>query len=118
MNHAALIHQPVRRTGTGDVDEFQLPLAGLYADLELGTASLRLPAEFLEQPGLVQLRLLAAWQRDLARYRDAALRRLADELAESSPGCSADAQLELLRSTCAALHIDIADRFGGKSTDP
>ncbi len=54
-----------------DVDsaEFQLPLLGLYADLELGRGSVSLPDEFTQAPASVQLALIDDWQRGLAQLR-------------------------------------------------
>lgn len=105
----APVHAPATGPGTHDADEFQLPLTGLYADFELGAASLRLPDEFLDQPGLVQLKLLGAWQRGLARYHRAALERLGDELAQHAPGLGAAERLALLRRTCKSLCIELPD---------
>lgn len=102
----------VLHCGTRDVDEFQLPLPGLYADLELGTSSLRLPQECLDAPSLVQLQVLAGWQRDLDRWRDAALRRLAAEMARDGDAGSRIERMAALRRTCAALRIEVPDDFG------
>ena len=57
--------RPVR-AGTSDPDEFQLPLPGLFADLELGRGSVLLGDDFLHCPSLVKLQLLRDWQRSLA----------------------------------------------------
>ncbi|MCZ2292488.1 MAG: hypothetical protein LC125_11130 [Burkholderiales bacterium] len=103
---------PVARVrGTRDPEEFQLPLSGLYADLELGTASMHPPPEVLAQPALVRLRLLDGWQRDLNRLRDAALQDLTDELARSRPHASAADRLARLRSACASMHIELPADF-------
>lgn len=104
--------------GTRDVDEFQLPLSGLYADLELGTSSLRLPPECLQAPSLVQLQVLAGWQRDLASWRDAALQRLAREMSQGDDAGSRAEQMRLLRRTCATLRIEVPDDFGLRPAGP
>lgn len=113
MTAFAPIRSLADRPGTEAADEFQLPLPGLYADLELGAGSLRLPDEFLAQSGLVQIKLLAAWQRSLIRYRRAALERLADELTRGSPGLSESERQALLRRACASLHLDCPDDATG-----
>lgn len=100
-------------TGTGDADEFQLPMPGLYADLELGAASLRLPDEFLAQPGLTQLRVLGEWQRGLLRYRRAALERLQAELVQHTPELGEHERRALMQHTCKSLHIEWPEDPGG-----
>lgn len=104
--------------GTREVDEFQLPLGGLYADLELGTSSLRPPAECLQAPSLVQLQILAGWQRDLDAWRDRALQRLARELGPGGDDGNRAEQLRQLRRSCAALHIELPDDFGHPPAGP
>lgn len=55
--------------GHGDRDEddaFQLPMLGLYADLEAGCGSVLLPDEFHQAEPALQRRILADWQRGLA----------------------------------------------------
>lgn len=44
----------------------QLPLLGLYADLEAGRGAVLLPDEFHQAEPMVQWRILADWQRGLA----------------------------------------------------
>ena len=104
--------------GTRDVDEFQLPLPGLYADLELGAASLRPPREFLEASTLVQLQVLAGWRRDLDRCRDAALQNLAAEMSPHGDTASRAERLTTLRRTCAALHIEVPKDFEMRAAAP
>lgn len=106
------------RRGTRDSDEFQLPLPGLYADLELGASSLRVPKECLDAPSLVQLQVLAGWQRDLDCWRDAALQRLACEMTQDSDAASRVERIAMLRRTCAALHIEVPDDFGSRTAGP
>lgn len=112
MNQIAPISAPAAGPGTSDPDEFQLPMPGLYADLELGAASLRLDDEFLGRPGLVQLKVLGDWQRAIARYRRAALQQFALELSRGSPEMDDAARLALLRTTCESLRIELPSDFG------
>jgi hypothetical protein len=118
MSHVAPITPPVAGPSTCDVDEFQLPISGLYADLELGTASLRLPDEFSQCSGLVQLKLLGQWQRALLRYRHAALRRFAQELSSGTPGMDEAQRDTLLRRTCESLRIDLPGETGRLQPHP
>lgn len=102
---------PVRTGGTSDPDEFQLPLSGLYADLEMGRGSIRLTDEFRECPSLVKLELIRDWQRSLARYRHEAMAQFARELTGDADGLPAHERRELFRSTCATLRIDVPTGF-------
>lgn len=106
----------VQHTGTSDADEFQLPLSGLYADLELGRGSLRLTDEFLGCSSLVKLELIRDWQRSLARYRNEAMTQFARELTGGAEGLAAGERLALFRSTCETLHIDVPTGFDALTT--
>ena len=77
-------------------DEFQLPLPGLFADLELGRGSMLLDDEFQHSPSLVKLQLLRDWQRSLARYRHEAMTQFAHELTGGLPSLAASERLALL----------------------
>lgn len=101
----------VQHTGTSDADEFQLPLSGLYADLELGRGSIRLGTEFHDCPSLVKLELIRDWQRSLARYRHQAMTEFAEELTGGTAGLAASERLELFRSTCKTLRLDVPSGF-------
>lgn len=99
------------RAGTSDPDEFQLPLPGLFADLELGRGSVLLNDEFQHCPSLVKLQLLRDWQRSLACYRHEAMTQFAHELTGGSPGLDPSERLALLRSTCENLRIEVPSGF-------
>lgn len=101
----------VRHAGTSDPDEFQLPLSGLFADLELGRGSVRLSDEFLGCSSLVKLQLLRDWQRSLAAYRHEAMSQFARELTGGTNHLPAEERLALFRSTCASLHIEVPSGF-------
>lgn len=107
MQEALPTHAPLAEPGTSHPDEFQLPVAGLFADLELGTGCIRLPDEFTQGPALVQLKVIGHWQRALARYRQLALRRFASELTSSAPEMDDAARAALVRTTCNSLRIDL-----------
>jgi len=118
MNDAAHTGGPHRPAGTSEPEEFQLPLHGLFADLELGRGSIRLDKEFHDCPSLVKLQLLRDWQRSLAQYRHEAMTQFARELTGNAPDLEPDQRLALLRSTCATLHIDVPSGFDVLTTVP
>ncbi len=111
MTHLAHSGPAVRRPGTSEPDEFQLPMNGLYADLELGRGSVHLPDEFLACSSLVRLELIRDWQRSLARYREHAMKQFAAELGSGNPGLAAKERTALIRATCETLHIDVPTGF-------
>lgn len=111
MTNLAHSGTPVRRPGTSDPDEFQMPLSGLYADLELGRGSVRLGDEFLACSSLARLELLRDWQRSLAAYREDAMKQFAAELTGGSPGLAASERAALVRSACETLHIEVPTDF-------
>lgn len=106
------------RAGTSDPDEFQIPLPGLFADLELGRGSLMLCDDFQHSPSLVKLQLLRDWQRSLLHYRQQAMTEFARELTGGAPGLPARERMALVKSTCEALRIDVPTGFGALTTEP
>ena len=113
---ARISAQPVR-AGTSDPDEFQMPLPGLFADLELGRGSVLLSDDFQHSPSLVKLQLLRDWQRSLARYRQEALSQFASDLTGGAPSLPASERLALVRSTCEALRIEVPSGFDALTTE-
>ena len=116
MKNLATGNSAVRPTGTSDPDEFQMPLPGLYADLELGRGSIRLTDDFLGCPSLAKLELIRDWQRSLAQYRHEAMTQFAKELTGGAADLQAGERLELFRSTCKTLHIDVPTGFDALTT--
>jgi hypothetical protein len=108
---------PIRHVGTSDPDEFQMPLPGLFGDLELGRGSLLLADDFQACPSLVKLQLLRDWQRSLARYRQDAMRQFAAELTGVAPGLAASERVALVRSTCETLRIEMPTGFDALMTE-
>lgn len=66
-------------------EELQLPLLGMYADLEPGRGLVLLPDEFLQCSGLLQLQVIAQRQRSLSHYGRNALRLRQEEHADKAP---------------------------------
>lgn len=116
MSNPASGTTPARIAGTSDPDEFQMPLPGLYADLELGRGSIRLGADFNGCPSLVRLELIRDWQRSLAGYRHEAMLQFARELTGGATDLAAGERLELFRSACRTLHIDVPTGFDALTT--
>lgn len=107
----------IRQTGTSDPDEFQMPLHGLYADLELGRGSVSLAEEFQRSPSLVKLQLLRDWQRSLNSYRQSVMRQFAQELTGGAPSLPPSERLALVRSTCETLRIELPTGFDALATE-
>ena len=116
MKHLAGRAKPIRRQGTSDPDEFQMPLSGLYADLELGRGSIRLTDDVLACPSLVKLELIRDWQRSLAQYRHEAMTQFARELTGGASGMAAGERMALFRSACETLQIDVPTGFDALTT--
>lgn len=111
MSEMARICADPVRPGIGDPDEFQLPLPGLFADLELGRGSVLLDDDYQHSSSLVKLQLLRDWQRSLARYREQALKQFARELTCGITHLQPGERAALVRSTCEALRIDVPSDF-------
>lgn len=58
------------RHARDDAESFVLPVHGLFADVETGTACLRLGDELASASAQKRLRILLAWQRDLSTCID------------------------------------------------
>jgi hypothetical protein len=93
MTDTARFSDPAMRGGTCDSEEFQLPLHGLFGDLELGRGSILLADEFQRCPSLVKLQLLRDWQRSLTRYRQEAMTQFARELTGGAPSLPSSERL-------------------------
>lgn len=107
MSEIAPMSASALRPGTSDPDEFQLPMSGLFADVELGRGSMQLPDEFQHSTSLVKLQIIRDWQRSLARLRHDAIEQFAQELCRGRPQMAHTERLALLRSTCESLRIDL-----------
>jgi hypothetical protein len=104
--------------GTSDADEFQLPVAGLFADMELARGSVHLPDEFQQSTCLVKLQVIRDWQRSLLRLRHDTLHQFANELWCSRPGMSPGERQALLRSVCESLRIELPADFASVRAEP
>lgn len=106
-----IVPAPSRGT-TSDPDEFQLPMSGLFADLELGRGSIQLSDDFEGGACLAKLLVLRDWQRSIAQYRHDALRQFELELSRGQTHLDQAERLKLLRSTCETLRIELPKEFG------
>jgi hypothetical protein len=89
----------------------QLPMLGLYADLELGRGSVCLPDDFAACSCAVQIEVIADWQRALAKYRERALVQMYLALSAAQPELGAGQRMERFRSTCESLGIEVPADF-------
>lgn len=69
-------HFDASRAAAGE--SFQLPMLGLYADLETGAASVSLPDHFQTLAPAVRCQVLSSWLQDLRRAHDELLRQHPD----------------------------------------
>ena len=115
---AAMTAPSLRAAGTCDPDEFQLPLGGLFADLELGRGSVQLPDDFQHSASLAKLLVLRDWQRALSRYRHDALCQFERELSCGQPHLQAAERMGLMRATCDALRIELPEEFDTAAAEP
>lgn len=106
MSRIAPVSPRAVRAGTSDPDEFQMPLPGLFGDLELGRGSVLLSDDYQRSPSLVKLQLLRDWQRSLTHYRQEAMTQFARDLTGGATRLQASERVALVRSTCEALRID------------
>ena len=83
-----------------DEPAFQMPVPGLFADLDAGAASVALGDEFLAQPADVRMSILQQWMRAFGRHRDAALVEMFREFAEELPEHTIVRQIEHFRQHC------------------
>ena len=118
MSEIAPISTRAVRAGTSDAHEFQMPLPGLYADLELGRGLVLLGDDFQRTPSLVKLQLLRDWQRSLALYRQEAMAQFARELTGGAPSLPSNERLALVKCTCEALRIELPSGFDALMTEP
>ncbi len=119
MSELAPMIAPAPSAGTtSDPDEFQLPMSGLFADLELGRGSVQLADDFQHAASLAKLLVLRDWQRSIARYRHEVLRQFESELSRGQPDMGPAERLRMLRSTCESLRIDLPSEFGRQNLGP
>jgi hypothetical protein len=89
----------------GDSEAFQLPIPGLFADIDDGAASVALPDEFLDLPGETRALILQQWGRAINTHENAALVEMFHEFAEPLSGISIVQQIERFRRHCDHLKI-------------
>ena len=90
---------------------FQLPLCGLFADLEEGMGSVRLVDDFHARPALTQLAIIRDWERDLSTAKLRALVQLYAETADTSESTSAPEKLKAFEVVCTSLGIACPPSF-------
>jgi hypothetical protein len=101
----------LREDDSGESSDLQLPVQGLYADLEAGRGSVRLSDEFDACSGALQIEVLDDWLAALATCRLRALQRLYDQLCAGAPDMSPSERVMRFRSTCEAMGIKLPADF-------
>jgi acyl-CoA reductase-like NAD-dependent aldehyde dehydrogenase len=89
----------------GDSEAFQMPVPGLFADVDDGAASVALPDEFLDLPGETRARILQQWGRAISAHENAALVEMFHEFAAPLSGISIVEQIDRFRNHCGHLKI-------------
>jgi len=97
---------PERSFAEAHDSAMQMPLPGLFADLDVASASVALPDEFLASPASVQVEVLQQWQRDIERYRRSAIAKMFRDFAALRPELDLIEQLESFRHACEHLGLD------------
>jgi hypothetical protein len=92
-----------------DPAAFPLPVGGLFADLEMGIGTVRLPDDFHAASSAVQIEVIADWQRAFDELRQRALARLYRDLAGALGDLTDEEKLERFRITCKSLDIACPD---------
>lgn len=80
---------------------FQIPMPGLFADLDAGSASVALTDEFLELPAEIRVSILQQWLRGFTTHKDTALVAMFREFAEDLPDHTIVRQIEHFRQHCS-----------------
>jgi hypothetical protein len=88
-----------------DSEAFQLPMPGLFADIDDGAASVALPDEFLDLPGETRARILQQWGRAMSTHENAALVEMFHEFVAPLGSVSIVHQIERFRQHCNHLKI-------------
>jgi hypothetical protein len=94
-----------------DSEAFQLPIPGLFADVEVGAASVALPDEFLSLPSETRVRILQQWGQAMSSHENAVLVQMFREFAAPLPGISIVQQIERFRQHCNHLKICCPDKL-------
>lgn len=101
----------LRDDGGGESPDLQLPVLGLYADLEAGQGSVRLSDEFNACSSACQIEVLDDWLAALEQCRLHALQRLYHQLCAGQPGLSPRERLARFRATIEAMGVELPAGF-------
>ncbi len=89
------------RFGAFDADSsFHLPMPGLLADLDSGSAAIRMTDEFLEASPLTRIHLMQQWMRGFRDLKDAATVDWFREWSSNRPERGIVDQLDAFRQHC------------------
>lgn len=85
---------PLREEG------FCLPVSGLFADLETGSAAVRMTDDFETSSPLTRVRLIQRWLADFRALKDAAVVELFRQFCSQQPEVSIVEQIDAFRRAC------------------
>lgn len=90
----------------GDHTPFQLPMSGLFADVEVGAGSVAFTDEFLDADPSLRVAVLHHWMKGLQREKNGAFVQMFREFAAPLRGLSIVEQIERFRQMCVREAID------------
>jgi hypothetical protein len=86
--------------GLSGEESFCLPISGLFADLETGSAAVRMTDEFEALSPLFRVRLIQRWLMDFKTLKDAAAVELFRQFCSQQPDVSIVEQIDSFRRAC------------------
>lgn len=89
-----------------DDSHLQLPVQGLFADLDAAAGSIALTDDFLRLPASVRAEVLQHWVRGLEQRRQQAIVQMFREMTVPLADLSIVEQVENFRHACTQLGID------------
>ena len=85
---------------------FQLPMPGLFVDMETGSASVGLPDEFLDATAAVRAEVLQQWLVEFSLLRNDAVLELFRAQTRKAPGAAHGNEVERFRVYCSSNGFD------------
>lgn len=105
----ALLQALMSEDDTGwleDDSHLQLPIQGLFADLDAAAGSIALTDDLLRLPASVRAEVLQHWVRGLEEHRQRAIVQMFREMTASQKDLSIVEQIESFRHACTQLGVD------------
>ena len=95
-----------------DSGPFHLPVQGLYADLDMGLGSVRLPDEFSDIPPSLQAEVLQDWMHALEQLRRRALTQIYRDMSARCKNLSPAERVAAFRSSCEQAGLEVPADLG------